>query len=72
MEGVSFVATSMALRTMGLAKPQKKPTLFVQRYRHMLVLSWSGSFKADLMQPGYQLERALTGLAVDSPFLRCE
>eukprot|EP00242_Pyramimonas_sp_CCMP2087_P017223 CAMPEP_0198225758 /NCGR_PEP_ID=MMETSP1445-20131203/102473_1 /TAXON_ID=36898 /ORGANISM="Pyramimonas sp., Strain CCMP2087" /LENGTH=449 /DNA_ID=CAMNT_0043905383 /DNA_START=115 /DNA_END=1460 /DNA_ORIENTATION=- len=69
MEGVSFVATSMALRTMGLARPQKKPTLFVQRYRHMLVLSWSGSFKADLMQPGYQLERALTGLAVDSPFL---
>uniref|UniRef100_A0A7S0RE17 Uncharacterized protein n=1 Tax=Pyramimonas obovata TaxID=1411642 RepID=A0A7S0RE17_9CHLO len=68
MTEINFVATSMSLRTIGLAKPSKKPAVFVQRYRHMLVLNWSGSFILDLNQPGFQLERALTGSLVDAPY----
>ena len=67
---IDFVATSMALRTIGLAKPTKKPVLFVQKYRHMLVLSWSGSFNQDLNHHGFQLERVLTGSRADAPYHR--
>ena len=67
---VDVMATSMALRTLAAGSGNVtnwRRTVYVQRFRHMLVLWWHLGTASDLMAPGFQLERALTGGDVDDP-----
>lgn len=66
------MATSMALRTLASGSSAgSRAAVYVQRYRHTLLLSWKLHIKQDLMDAGFQLERALTGGSADAPYSEC-
>jgi hypothetical protein len=70
LEEVDVMATSMALRTLGEGKGEAnnwRKVVFVQQFRHMLVLTWHLGLANDLMASGFQLERVLTGSKADDP-----